>query len=206
MLLQSEMKVNDGVWHNVSCQVSTAHLQLIVDGRVSTLSPRSSLQRYLDLDGSLYVGGMDTRYGTRSLRTHNLYDRAFSGCLRDLRVNDIDLGFENMLVSNGLAAQCLWDYPCQTRQPCLPSAVCYQIALDGFRCDCASASAVAGHNQSGSQCEKDRQDMINWAQVLHYSNFSLKEGAQHTINQDNIRVIWNYQGESIRTSQIVFHV
>ena len=193
LLLQSERVINDGHWHNISCQVTTAHAQLSVDGQVVALSPRSSMKRYLDLDDSFYVGGVETNRKTR-LRQQGLHDRAFLGCIKDIRVNDVELGFEKILVSNGIEPQCVWDYPC-TREPCIKEATCHQVGLDSFRCECAKA-----------KCEKDREDMIDWQQVLWVKNFTVKEGSQHVINQDNIRVLWNYQGESIRDGQIVFQV
>lgn len=193
LLLESERKINDGHWHNISCQLTTAHATLSVDGQLVTLSPRSSMKRYLDLDGSFYVGGVETNRKAR-LRQHGLYDRSFLGCIKDLRVNDVEMGFEKILVSHGIEPNCVWDFPC-SKEPCIAGAVCYQIGLNGFRCDCNEA-----------KCEKDQEDMIDWTQVLRIKNFTVKEGGQYVINQDNVRVIWNYQGESIRDSQIVFQV
>ncbi|XP_055346418.1 chondroitin sulfate proteoglycan 4-like [Paramacrobiotus metropolitanus] len=193
VLLESEQKISDGHWHNISCQLTTAHAALSVDGKTVTFSPRSSMKRYLDLDGSLFVGGVDETRRQR-LRQQGLYDRSFLGCIKDLRINDVDMGFEKMLVSNGIEPQCVWDYPC-SRQPCIATAQCYQIGLDSFRCDCQEA-----------KCEKDQEDLIDWTQVVRIRNFTVKEASHHIINQENIRVIWNYQGESIRDGQIVFQV
>lgn len=193
LVLQSDRKINDGNWHNISCHLTTAHATLSVDGHLVTFAPRSSMKRYLDLDGSLYIGGVEASHKSR-LRQQGLYDRSFLGCIKDLRVNDMDLGFEKIVVSNGIEPSCVWDFPC-SRDPCVAGAMCYQIGLDSFRCDCNEA-----------KCEKEREDMIDWTQVLRITNFTLKEAGQHVVNQENIRVIWNYQGESIRDSQIVFQV
>jgi chondroitin sulfate proteoglycan 4 len=174
--------------------VTTAHAQLSVDGQLVALSPRSSMKRYLDLDGSLYVGGVEPSRKAR-LRQQGLHDRAYLGCLKDLRVNDVEMGFEKIVVSNGIEPHCVWDYPC-ARDPCIATATCHQVGLDSFRCECAGQG----------KCEKDRQDMIDWTQVLRLNNFTVREASQHVISQENIRVLWNYQGESIRDSQIVFQV
>ncbi|OQV11780.1 Chondroitin sulfate proteoglycan 4 [Hypsibius exemplaris] len=193
LLLQSERLINDGEWHNISCQVTTAHAQLTVDGQLVALSPRSSMKRYLDLDGSLYVGGVESTRKTR-LRQQGLHDRSYLGCIKDIRINEVDMGFEKILVSNGIEPGCVWDYPC-SKTPCIPSAACHQVGLDSFRCECPEA-----------KCERDREDMIDWTQVLRVNNFTVKEGGQLVVSQENIRVLWNYQGESIRDSQIVFQI
>ncbi|TDG95841.1 hypothetical protein EPR50_G00244710 [Perca flavescens] len=79
--ITSSVAVNDGEWHAVTGEVSRRSLSVSVDG----LSPDSASLRgnQLDVDSSLYLGGLPHTHSTRRINASS----SISGCVRSVSLN-----------------------------------------------------------------------------------------------------------------------
>lgn len=136
--LMSTDKVNDGHWHQVEVLVELSGARVTVDG-VTEERYRIGTNRFLDLQGYLFVGGINLQSrgkaiskGLQSLS--GIYGAAGSliGCLQNIKVNGLRQGFTEAQVTRGLAAECVWSYPCLSN-PCIQDAVCIEEGFYTYR-------------------------------------------------------------------------
>ncbi|XP_068200121.1 laminin subunit alpha-1 [Antennarius striatus] len=79
--ITSSVAVNNGEWHNVSAELSRRSLSLTVDGLRS--DPATVKGNQLDVDNTLYLGGLPHTHATRRINVSN----SFPGCVRSVSLN-----------------------------------------------------------------------------------------------------------------------
>ena len=147
--LFSDSAVNDGLWHQVELKLAAGSVELKIDGRSSSSSSSSirdsgfltssPSNKYLELSGQIYLGGVESVRQTRALaqgvRTAN---SSLRGCIRRLELDERLLGLRDARVTRNVAADCQWHYPCISisPSPCVDGGQCSQDGLDHFRCEC----------------------------------------------------------------------
>ena len=136
--LMSVDKINDGLWNQIEVVVELSGARVSVDG-VKEETYQSGTNRFLDLQGYLYVGGVSLQArgqaigkGLRSLS--GTYGPAGSliGCLQNMKVNGVLQGFNEAQVTRGLTAECVWTYPCLSN-PCIHDAICIEEGFYTYR-------------------------------------------------------------------------
>jgi len=137
--------ISDGKWHSVLLRYNAAIAELILDDATSGYrgTHDNETKASINLEKSVFFGGvqeeMRRRLFGKGLRINEI---SFKGCMRDIRVNDLPLGFAEMAISRNLALGCLWKYPCVEYNPCLKSGVCSQHGVDGFICYCDQSYCI----------------------------------------------------------------
>ena len=147
--LFSDQAVNDGLWHQMELRLAAGTVELKIDGKSSSSSSSNvrdsgfltatPSNKYLELSGQIYLGGVETARHARALaqgvRTAN---SSLRGCIRRLELDGRLLGLRDARVTRHVAADCQWHYPCTSinPSPCVDGAQCSQDGLDHFRCEC----------------------------------------------------------------------
>lgn len=98
---------------------------------------------YLELSDEFYIGGLEEKKRRRAaIKGFRANDISFRGCVRNIVANSQAIGFPQMKVTNGVAVDCVWKYPCIEKQPCILSGNCQQQGIDEFICYCDQAFCI----------------------------------------------------------------
>ncbi|XP_043199961.1 neurexin-1-like isoform X3 [Amphibalanus amphitrite] len=141
----TKRRVDDGLWHQISVSRDGRKGRVTVDDTSSDFVTPGTHNR-LDLDGTLYVGGLGADYdrvpvpaqvwsGTRRI--------GYVGCMRDLVINGSVIGlatYARRQDSRGsILTECHSGPPSCDSQPCMNGAPCSN-GWNRFMCDCTFTS------------------------------------------------------------------
>ncbi|XP_063282157.1 protein crumbs homolog 1 isoform X2 [Pelobates fuscus] len=149
-IMKGESIINDGNFHLVSLEVTQSTMELFVS---------SQSQDYISLDtprlpdlSVLYVGGLENASETSHRGGY------FKGCLQDLRIQGIKIGFFSSSefynrkgILRNVTVGCASVNLCEPN-PCQNGGVCYST-WDDFTCTCPP-------NTAGKACEE-----LEWCQI-----------------------------------------
>lgn len=129
--------VADGKWHRVAVDFNPSGIGITVDRQEKTITLPSGGNRYLDLADTLYIGGTELNKRARALgKGLKSGDVSYNGCLRNMLLDNKELGLPDVKISQGIVVGCVWGYPCIDADPCVSEAVCSQLGVSSFKCDC----------------------------------------------------------------------
>lgn len=135
--------VSDGKWHKLILRYNAVMAELILDDKVYRGTHDNDTKPTINLEKSVFIGGvqedMRRRLWHKGLRIN---DQSFMGCMKDVQINNQDLGFPQMNKSQHLALNCVWKYPCVEFEPCLKSGYCNQYGVDEFICYCDQSYCI----------------------------------------------------------------
>lgn len=143
----SNKRIDDAHWHVVTLIKASKTGQVSVDDNsVEFIVPGSSSN--LDLEGSLYLGGLSSMSNRKQLTNlpPDLWTGSlkygFIGCLRDLVINNKIINLKSYLNdqdSSAVRPSCHFSLlQCDTK-PCLNKGLCNE-GWNHFTCDCSSTS------------------------------------------------------------------
>ncbi|CAG0902013.1 unnamed protein product [Darwinula stevensoni] len=199
----SEVNVNDGLWHAVRVHFSLAYGEVSVDDVPTSVRPPSGAKKHLDLSEDIYVGGMELNMLTKAVK-RGIGVKSLQGCLRYLVVDGRSVSLLDAVVTQGMKAGCVWDYPC-LRQPCIPSATCTQQGQDSFRCECGSPPCVKG-DPGTPYSVFTKTTLPQDFEIISLKAVSVKEGTSSLVTTDHMGIAFDYHKFGIRESGIMFHV
>lgn len=200
IVLQSDVRVSDGHWHQVAVSFQPDCYNILVDGKQRESRANSGNNRYFDFQSEIFVGGIEasklhlaTKQGLRSVFGDEL-DVSFKGCLRDINLNDKLFGMPQVLVSKKIRTGCVWKYPCLSR-PCASGSECFQEGFDKYRCFCDSAGCLPNRESGNHQLYHDipqqqhiySNDHMNY-ELLITTFLSVKRGESSIITQHHIQL------------------
>ncbi|XP_026798648.3 chondroitin sulfate proteoglycan 4 [Pangasianodon hypophthalmus] len=110
--LSSITIVSEEGWHSVRLYVAPRALQLTI-GKEILNSSFGAKSRALQLNGPLFLGGVDAntfsevrRNGLLSVVPKHISGGSFKGCIRNIRVNDQNMGLPNAMVTKDVSIGC----------------------------------------------------------------------------------------------------
>ncbi|XP_054715288.1 chondroitin sulfate proteoglycan 4-like [Uloborus diversus] len=210
VVLQSDVLVSDGNWHHIEAQFSQSYIEMVVDGQMKNLRPGLGDNRFFDLAGFFYVGGIELSKQSRALQNGlqsilmEGAESSLKGCMKSIKVNNNLMGFREAEVTHGIQPDCLWDYMC-LQDPCVPEAECYQDGVDSFRCICELDNCVRSNFSSSYKLYTKSSKPID-LEVLNLQPLVISEGGSDIITSNHIHVILDYQKYGIRESGVLFHI
>ncbi|TRY78868.1 hypothetical protein TCAL_10650 [Tigriopus californicus] len=151
-LRASNRRLDDGAWHKVEILRNQRSGTITVDEELHSFETPGEAFK-LELDGPLYVGGLDPSLEpyrvppvlwTASLR------KGYVGCLRDLDINGytVDIAqFASQQDSGSIESSCHIMPPKCPQKPCLQGGTCIE-GWNRYICDCSMTSFT------GSTCGK----------------------------------------------------
>ncbi|RWS29422.1 Chondroitin sulfate proteoglycan 4-like protein [Leptotrombidium deliense] len=203
VVLQSDVTVNDGFWHDVELKFSPTYLEVSVDGKSRNLRPSLGDKKFYDLSDSLYIGGLELNKQTfafqQGLQTvlSEGTEISLKGCLKDIKVNEQNIGIREAEVSKGIKiGDCLWHYPCLTDSPCVRGAQCYHEGTNNFRCICTN-DVCSKLNftvyQKSVESTLQKVDQKSNTITLSSNNITVTEGQSSLIMPSDISVSSAYE-------------
>lgn len=141
--LVPEKAIADGEWHNVSISYSPIRVELTLDNSTQSATFANGSSNIIDLSEEYYLGGM-LEYRKRRAIAKGLHsaEQSLRGCIRNIMVNNVQMGFPHLQVSRGTDVGCAWKYPCLSQAPCILSSECQQYGVDEFNCYCDQAFCI----------------------------------------------------------------
>lgn len=195
--------VANGHWHKISLRVTANSLEINVGSNTKSFKvPRGLNIEYSDL---LYIGGIEpmkrARAMTKGLKTA---DSNYKGCLKNLSVGEKLKGLPNVIVSEGLLAGCMWQYPC-LRKPCDHNLQCIQEGLDLFHCKCQEDNCISSNYSDGYKVFS-RANQATDLELLSLKPLDVLEGENILITPVNLHVILDYPKYGIKDNSVKFTI
>lgn len=135
--------VSDGKWHNVVVSFSSSEIGIVIDSHKQTTTLPMGGNHFLDLASVFYIGGTELNKRARALNNgFKSGDVSYKGCLRNMYLNNRELGLPHVKVSQGVIVGCVWSFPCVEADPCIASASCSQLGVNSFKCTCNQALCI----------------------------------------------------------------
>ncbi|XP_022241093.1 chondroitin sulfate proteoglycan 4-like [Limulus polyphemus] len=207
--IQSDVMISDGEWHYVEVDFSSMFLEIEVDGKRESLRPSVGQNRFFDLDGFLYIGGIEKNKQSRALQQGikslvlGSTSSSLGGCLQNIKLNDQQVGLQEVQFSLGIKPGCVWEYPC-LQSPCISGAHCLQDGLENFRCVCDKLFCI---NESFTAAYKlYAQSLPIDVEILAVRPLNIAEGGSSVITSENIKITVDFHRYGITESYVIFHI
>ncbi|KAK8735873.1 hypothetical protein OTU49_005359, partial [Cherax quadricarinatus] len=140
--LNSSIYISDGVWHKVEAHFKPAYMELSVDDHIEDQPTHVGENKFFDLSGYLFVGGVEVNKQSRAVsQGAKNGDKSLEGCIQNVSIGERSLTIRDAQVTQGIKAECHWAYPC-LKNPCVDGSRCIQEGTDGFKCECDLALCV----------------------------------------------------------------
>ncbi|XP_075753501.1 chondroitin sulfate proteoglycan 4 [Pelodiscus sinensis] len=207
VILHNNVFISDEQQHYVKLHVDIYKFEILVDYYASRTSNRG-IHSYLDLQGSLFLGGMN-KDASRRLKERRLAflsegsaaNSSFIGCLEDLRVNLEKKSLQDALVTKDITPGC-------RRQDK------YSDYEDTYEQDEAPSTAPpdAWPEALGPEVEPCHLDpslspaFANFTRLLHVSPLVVAEGSTAFLEWQHTQPTIDLSKANIRQSQVLFSV
>lgn len=205
-VLMHESEVGDGNWHQVELVLELTFIRITVDRERREAKTNFGVNRFLDLHGYLFVGGVSLQHRAQAiardlvtLQGHNAPFGSLIGCMQNLRINGGVVGFRETQISRGLKPECVWTYPCLS-SPCIEGATCVEHGHYGFECLCKRRNCV---KIPGPHSQLPRVPLHD---ILVVQDAVVREGGRVLITASNIDIMFDYESLAMQSSAIVFQV
>ena len=193
--LQHRRKIDDGMWHQIEIVISPLDIKLGIDGHRKDKQTNVGENRYLDLHGFLYIGGVSVfarskaiLMGLESLATNQPGGGSIVGCIQNFKVNGGLQGFREAEITRDLRSECLYTFPCTTNDPCIAGAQCIEQGYYHYMCECEGTESCykAGGAEGGTGDPGEAPTMRT--DVIHVQDIVVREGARTLITTSNINL------------------
>ncbi|KAM9125736.1 chondroitin sulfate proteoglycan 4 [Pangshura tecta] len=207
VILHNNIFVSDEQQHYVKLHVDIYKFEILVDYYASRTSNRG-IHSYLDLQGSLFVGGMNEN-ASRRLKEHRLAftsggstaNSSFIGCMEDLRVNLEKKSLQDALVTKDITPSC------RTQEQ-------YSDYEDAYERDEAPTTPTPDVWQGAlgpviEPCHLDPNlppAFANFTKLLHVSPLVVAEGSTAFLEWQHTQPTIDLSSANIRQSQVLFSV
>ncbi|KOC68137.1 Chondroitin sulfate proteoglycan 4, partial [Habropoda laboriosa] len=184
--------VADGKWHRVLVDFNPSGIGITVDHQEKTMTLPSGGNRYLDLADTLYIGGTELNKRARAL-TKGLKsgDVSYKGCLRNMLMDNKELGLPDVKISQGIVVGCVWGFPCIEADPCVSEAACSQLGVNSFSCDC-------------DQPVYSKVNLPVNLEILSLSPLLVSEGEHVPVTSDNIAMVLDIAKYGVEEDGVIF--
>ncbi|NXY39382.1 CSPG4 protein, partial [Pomatorhinus ruficollis] len=207
IVLHNNVFISDEQQHYVKVHTDKHKFEILIDYYASSTSNRG-INNYLDLQGNLFIGGMDEK-ALQRLREHHLSfvslwtmtNHSFVGCLEDLRINLQRRSLQDAVITKDITAGCgkqdhYWDYE------------------EVYEQDEASTSPPPNgfSGAPGLVVEPCRPDssfppaFANVSRLLHVSPLIVSEGGMAYLEWKHAQPTVDLSLANIRQSQILFSI
>lgn len=207
IVLHNNVFISDEQQHYVKVYTNIHKFEILIDYYASSTSSRG-INNYLDLQGNLFIGGMNDKALER-LREHHLAfmsvwtmtNNSFVGCLEDLRINLQRRSLQDAMITKDITSGCgkqdhYWDYDEAYEQDEAPT----------------SPPPDVWSGAPGLVVEPCRPDnsfppaFANISRLLHVSPLIVSEGGMAYLEWKHTQPTVDLSLANIRQSQILFSI
>lgn len=181
-------------------------LQLIVDDTVYSAAFANGSSTLLELGEEYYIGGFGEQKRRRAaIKGLRAVEQSFKGCIRTLMVDKHSVGFPHMKITQDVAVDCVWKYPCLEKSPCILSSTCEQYEHDEFICYCDQAYCLKADFTEHYKIFT-RSDLPREVELLSIHPLQLLEGDSIFLSTNVIDVLVDYAKLGIMEAGVVFNI
>ncbi|NXJ84191.1 CSPG4 protein, partial [Trogon melanurus] len=207
IVLHNNVFISDEQQHYVKVYMDIHKFEILIDYYASSTSNRG-INSHLDLQGNLFIGGMDEK-ALQRLREHHLAfisvwtmtNHSFVGCLEDLRINLQRRSLQDAMITKDITSGCgkqehYWDYEEVYEQDEAPTSPPPDVW-----------SGVPG--LVAEPCRPDNSfppAFTNISRLLHVSPLIVSEGGTAYLEWKHAQPTVDLSLANIRQSQILFGV
>ncbi|NWI69680.1 CSPG4 protein, partial [Todus mexicanus] len=207
IILHNNVFISDEQQHYVKVYTDIHKFEILIDYYASSTSNRG-INNYLDLQGNLFIGGMNEK-ALQRLKEHHLAfisvwtmtNNSFVGCLEDLRINQQRRSLQDAVVTKDITSGCgkqehYWDYDEAYEQDEAPT----------------SPPPDVWSGAPGLVVEPCRPDnsfppaFANISRLLHVSPLIVSEGGTAYLEWKHAQPTVDLSLAHIRQSQILFSI
>lgn len=114
-----------------------------LDDSFQTASFANGSSHTIELGEEYFIGGLAGHKKKRALlKGLRAVEQSLRGCVRNLVIDEHKIGFPHMKITQGVSVDCVWQYPCIEKMPCISSSICQQHDVDDFICYCDQAYCI----------------------------------------------------------------
>ncbi|XP_050584236.1 chondroitin sulfate proteoglycan 4 isoform X1 [Bombus affinis] len=198
--------VADGKWHRVAVDFNPSGIGITVDRQEKTITLPSGGNRYLDLADTLYIGGTELNKRARALgKGLKSGDVSYNGCLRNMLLDNKELGLPDVKISQGIVVGCVWGYPCIDADPCVSEAVCSQLGVSSFKCDCDQPVCIKANYAEDHKVHSRVNLPVN-LEILSLRPLVLSEGEHALLTSDNIAMVLDIAKYGMEEDGVIFNL
>ncbi|KAM4661787.1 chondroitin sulfate proteoglycan 4 [Amazona ochrocephala] len=207
IVLHNNVFISDEQQHYVKVHTDIHKFEILIDYYASSTSNRG-INNYLDLQGNLFIGGMDEK-ALQRLREHHLAfisvwtmtNSSFVGCLEDLRINLQRRSLQDAVITRDITLGCgkqdhYWEYDEVYEQDEAPTSPPPDVWLG------APGLVV-------EPCQPDNSfppAFANISRLLHVSPLIVSEGGMAYLEWKHAQPTVDLNLANIRQSQILFSI
>ncbi|XP_076636368.1 chondroitin sulfate proteoglycan 4-like protein [Colletes latitarsis] len=196
--------VADGKWHRVVVDFNPSGIGIAVDQQEKTITLPSGGNRYLDLADTLYVGGTELNKRARALgKGLKSGDVSYKGCLRDMLLDNKELGLPDVKISQGVVVGCVWGFPCIEYDPCASGAVCSQLGVSSFKCNCDQPVCIKPNHAEDYKVYSKANLPVN-LEILSLRPLLVSEGEHVLVTSDNIAMVLDIAKYGVEEDGVIF--
>ncbi|XP_076245402.1 chondroitin sulfate proteoglycan 4-like protein [Calliopsis andreniformis] len=196
--------VADGKWHRVLVDFNPSGIGIAVDRQEKTISLPSGGNRYLDLADMLYIGGTELNKRAKALgKGLKSGDVSYKGCLKNMLLDNKELGLPDVKISQGIVVGCVWGYPCIETEPCASEASCLQLGVNSFKCDCDQVVCVKANHTEDYKVSAKANLPVN-LEILSLSPLLVAEGQHVLVTSDNIAMVLDIAKYGVEEDGVIF--
>lgn len=179
---------------------------MVVDDSVHSATFASKSSQLLEIGEEYFIGGLEKdrrrRAAHRGLRA---VDMSFRGCVQNLMVDKQLVGFPHMKVTHGVEVDCVWQYPCLEKAPCILSSTCQQYEHNEFICYCDQAYCIKADYGDHYKIFT-RSDLPREVELLSINPLQLIEGDSVFLSTSFVDVVLDYKKFGVMEAGVVFHI
>lgn len=202
-----DRNVSDGQWHSVIIDYNPSEVKILIDEVLNAASFANGSSNYLELGQEFYIGGLDSDVQRKRATNKGFHakDASFKGCLRNIYLNSLLIGFPSMKITYGTAVGCVWKYPCIESSPCVLSARCHQQGIDDFICTCDQNFCIRNdyHEPYKLFTSFAPPEHIPLLEVIP---MQVIEGGYIFLSPDYVRVVFEFTRLKLHESNILFNI
>lgn len=160
----------------------------------------------LEIGEEYFIGGLSVDRHRKALqRGLRTVEQSLKGCIRNLMVDKHYVGFPNMKVTHSVEVDCVWQYPCLEKSPCILSGTCEQYEHNEFICYCDQAYCIKADFNDHYKIFT-RSDLPREVELLSINPLQLLEGDSLFLSTAFVDVLIDYTKFGIMEAGVVFHI
>ncbi|XP_014468132.1 PREDICTED: chondroitin sulfate proteoglycan 4 isoform X2 [Dinoponera quadriceps] len=196
--------VADGNWHSVIVDFNPSGIGIAVDRHEKAMALPSGGNRFLDLADTLYIGGTELNKRARALgKGLRSGDVSYKGCIRNMVLDNKDLGLPDVKVSQGIVVGCVWGFPCVEADPCIAGATCSQLGVSSFKCNCEQSLCIKPNYADDYKIYSNGTLPVN-LEILSLSPILVSEGKCVEVTSENIGMVLDIAKYGVGEEGVVF--
>lgn len=204
-----DKNVTDGQWHSVIITYNPLIVEISVDDVLNSASFANGSSNYLELSDEFFIGGLDSDANRKRAANKGFHakDASFKGCLRNVYINSVVVGFPQMKVTYGTVVGCVWKYPCLEASPCVLSATCHQQGIDDFVCSCDQNFCIrSDYHESYKLFTSFSPYPSEQIPLLEVNPMQVLEGSNIFLSSDYVKVVFDFSRLKLHESNILFNI